>query len=748
MPNIDKTQPSVRPSPEQPWWSKAIVLLAMLFVFLLEAQTQLGFAHGFLHLPIVLFCLFAASQQFARGVAWASCLLIVLGYLISPPPPIGFSELFVVGNRLGAIVAIIALYIIYTHYYMRLKRQQDFAYFVESLPIQIWTATPQGEVDFVGDKLAAYAGKPKAVIVPDWLSVVHPDDHEHTIEVWSAAVQHQHKYEVEFRMRRYDGHYRWHLTEAVPEYDEAGNCVRWLGSSIDIHHLKEVEKEVTIALERFDLMSKATNDAIWDWDFTTDKVWWNQGFEDMFGYDRTTLESGPESWSNRIHPDDLDEVLHSIHDAIDSDATRWQMEYRFMHANGEPITVMDRGFIARNADGKATRMVGSMMNITERRQLEQRLQQAQKLEAVGQLTGGVAHDFNNLLTVILGNSEVLDLRLSEQPELKALAQMSLTAAERGAELTQRLLAFARRQPLEPTTVNIYETVVGMEPLLRRTLPESIALEFTVTEQPWPCQVDVHQLESALLNLCLNARDAMPKVGRIVVDLYNQSFDEDSADMARGDYVAVAVSDNGVGMSADAVQQAFEPFFTTKEVGKGSGLGLSMVYGFMKQSGGHAKIYSEPGEGTTVRLFFPRVDAEPEIKASEDDATLLDTGHERILVVEDNDLVRQTLVSQLQGLGYQVTAAENGDAALRILQQGERFDLLFTDVIMPGSLNGPQLVAKANDIDSSMRVLYTSGYTENAIIHHGRLDEGVQLLSKPYHAKELAEKVRKALTVKR
>lgn len=730
---------------QQTWWSKAIVLLSMLIVFLLEAQTQLGFAHGFLHLPILLYCLFAASDKFARGVAFASCLLIVMGYLISPPPPIGFSEVFVVGNRIGAIVAIIALYLIYTHYYKRLKRQQDFAYFVESLPIQIWTATPQGEVNFVGDKLAAYAGKSKEEIVPNWLDLVHPDDHEHTIEVWSAAVQHQHKYEVEFRLRRYDGHYRWHLTEAIPEYDKAGNCIRWLGSSIDIHHLKEVEKEVSIALERFDLMSKATNDAIWDWDFLTEKVWWNQGFEDMFGYDRETLEAGPESWSNRIHPDDLDAVLHSIHEAIDGDARNWQMEYRFMHANGEPIVVMDRGFIARDENGKATRMVGSMMNITERRQLEERLRQSQKLEAVGQLTGGVAHDFNNLLTVILGNSEVLDMRLQEQPELKALAHMSLTAAERGAELTQRLLAFARQQPLEPSTVNIYQTVVGMEPLIRRTLPESIDVEFTVADQLWPCQVDIHQLESALLNLCLNARDAMPKGGRIVVDLYNQSFDADEADVAQGDYVAVAVSDNGEGMSANAVEQAFEPFFTTKEVGKGSGLGLSMVYGFMKQSGGHAKIYSEPGEGTTVRLFFPRVALEPSEAPREPEAVAREVGDERILVVEDDDLVRQNLVNQLQALGYQVVAAENGDAALAILQQDERFDLLFTDVIMPGSLNGPQLVAKARELDPQMSVLFTSGYTENAIIHHGRLDEGVQLLSKPYHAKELAEKVRKALT---
>lgn len=494
--------------------------------------------------------------------------------------------------------------------------------------------------------------------------------------------------------------------------------MRWLGSSIDIHHLKEVEKEVSVALERFDLMSKATNDTIWDWEFASEKVWWNPSFEAMFGYERASLEPGPESWSKRIHPDDLEAVLHSIHDAIDGDA-----------------------------NGKATRMVGSMMNITERRQLEERLRQSQKLEAVGQLTGGVAHDFNNLLTVILGNSEILELRLREQPELRELAQMSLTAAERGAELTQRLLAFARRQPLEPTTVNIYQTVRGMEALIRRTLPESITLKFKEVDQLWPCQVDVHQLESALLNLCLNARDAMPKGGRIVVELYNQAIDADSNDISAGDYVTVAVSDDGHGMSETAVQQAFEPFFTTKEVGKGSGLGLSMVYGFMKQSGGHAKIYSEPGEGTTVRLFFPRTEAEIQEAVTQADTPTAASANERILVVEDDDLVRHNLVGQLQALGYQVSTAENGDAALKVLQQGQKFDLLFTDVIMPGSLNGPDLVAKAREIDPEMRVLYTSGYTENAIIHHGRLDAGVQLLSKPYHAKDLAEKVRKALIKK-
>ncbi|MGQ4277368.1 PAS domain-containing protein [Pseudidiomarina sp. E22-M8] len=693
--------------------------------------------------------LVSGNKSFAKITTLLTCLFVVAGYFVSPPAPEGFGAWFVIANRVGAVVAIALLYAIYGYFNTKLKKSRDFASMSESLPIQIWTATPAGEVNYVGDKLAEFTGKKKSEILVDWLAILHPDDREHTVAIWTEAITSSNKYEVEFRLRRQDGTFIWHLTEAVPERDAKGNITRWIGSSIDINHLKDVKKEVRVALERFDLMSKATNDAIWDWDFGSGRVFWNESFEEMFGYDRNNLEPGPESWSNRIHPDDLESVLDSIHKAIEGDASRWQMEYRFMHAKGKPLQVMDRGFIARDTHGKATRMVGSMMNLTERKQLEERLRQSQKLESVGQLTGGVAHDFNNLLTVILGNAELLELRLADNTELCKLAAMTVSAAERGAELTNRLLAFARRQPLEPKPLLVTTLLNEIEDLLRRTLIESVDLQVVHAPDLAFCEVDPNQLEASLLNLCINARDAMPNGGSIVIETKNVCLDDkyssENEDVKPGNYIMVSVSDTGFGMDDEVISRAFEPFFTTKEMGEGSGLGLSMIYGFVKQSGGHAKIYSERGEGTSVKLYFPTSAESSEVlDKAEPIEVASSSGTERILVVEDDDLVRENLVRQLESLGYQVCQATDGSSALKWFTQGDKFDLLFTDVIMPGGMNGPELAKRAQQIDSKLKVLFTSGYTENAIVHHGRLDDGVHLLSKPYRIREMAEKVRDAL----
>jgi len=380
--------------------------------------------------------------------------------------------------------------------------------------------------------------------------------------------------------------------------------------------------------------------------------------------------------------------------------------------------------------------------------LNQRLRQSQKMEAVGQLTGGVAHDFNNLLTVILGSNEMLVQSLAGNHELRGMAELAVKAAERGAELTNRLLAFGRRQALSPTPSDINRLLAGMEKLLRRTLGEHVDIEMVQSGGLWRAMVDTGQIENAILNLCLNARDAMPQGGRLTIETANVRLDAAYADrhseLEPGQYVMVAVSDTGTGMDSGTLERAFEPFFTTKGVGKGSGLGLSMVYGFIKQSKGHVRIYSEQGQGTTVKLYLPRAFA-GKAAGEEEAAGVAATrrGNERILLVEDDELVREHVSAQLKSLGYDVVAAPNGPEALDLIRR-LAFDLLFTDIIMPGGMNGRQLADEAKTLRPTMPVLFTSGYTENAIVHHGRLDPGVHLLQKPYRRQELAAKLREVL----
>jgi signal transduction histidine kinase/ActR/RegA family two-component response regulator len=381
-------------------------------------------------------------------------------------------------------------------------------------------------------------------------------------------------------------------------------------------------------------------------------------------------------------------------------------------------------------------------------QLNSRLQQSQRLEAIGQLTGGVAHDFNNLLTVVMGNAELLAEQAADGSEQLMLAEMIGSAAERGAALTRHLLAFARKQALMPAAIDANQLVSGLDAMLRRTLGEHIEIELIRGAGLWQALVDPSQLENALLNLCLNARDAMPQGGRLTVETANARLDQDyadrQADVTPGQYVMLAVSDTGNGIAPDHLAQVFQPFFTTKEKGKGTGLGLAMVYGFVKQSAGHIAIYSELGHGTTVKLYLPRTMEAAATAPDPGAAWAAAGGEETVLVVEDDPMVRRYACNQLRSLGYRVVDVDNGLAAMQLVEQRDDLDLLFTDVVMPGALNGRALADAARQRRPGLRVLYTSGYTENAIVHHGRLDPGVQLLAKPYRRVDLARAVRLAL----
>jgi PAS domain S-box-containing protein len=390
---------------------------------------------------------------------------------------------------------------------------------------------------------------------------------------------------------------------------------------------------------------------------------------------------------------------------------------------------------------------GFMRDVTDKLAADEQLRQSQKMETIGQLTGGIAHDFNNILTVITGTIEILEDGVANDPALAEIAHMIDDAAVRGAELTQRLLAFARRQPLQPRTTDINSLIVDAAKLLRPTLGEHIEVEAVFEDDAWPALVDPSQLTTALINLALNARDAMPGGGKLVLETGNVHLDESyaraHAEVAPGPYVMIAVSDTGQGIPAAIRDRVFDPFFTTKGVGKGTGLGLSMVYGFVKQSNGHIKIYSEEGHGTTIKIYLPRAGAQADEAAVQPTATL-EGGAETILVVEDDPLVRNYVAAQLTSLGYTAITAANATEALVRIDDGEPFDLLFTDVIMPGSINGRQLAEEALRRRPGIAVLFTSGYTENAIVHHGRLDPGVLLLAKPYRKSDLARMVRTAL----
>jgi nitrogen-specific signal transduction histidine kinase/CheY-like chemotaxis protein len=385
--------------------------------------------------------------------------------------------------------------------------------------------------------------------------------------------------------------------------------------------------------------------------------------------------------------------------------------------------------------------------MTERIALEQELRQSQKLDAIGHLTGGVAHDFNNILTVITGTVEILADAVAHSPQLAAIARMIDDAAWRGADLIKQLLAFARKQPLQPQSTDVNRLVLDTAKLLRPTLGESVEIKMTLEEDAWPAMIDPSQLGTALINLAVNARDAMPGGGKLIIETGNVMLDASFAtihaeEVGPRPYVMIAVTDTGVGIPADIRDRVFEPFFTTKEVGQGTGLGLSMVYGFVKQSGGHIKIDSEEGHGTTFKLYLPR--SSESVVPIERPVAAAEGGEETILVVEDDALVRQYVVAQLESLRYAVLAAASAREALDMIAAGRAFDLLFTDVILGSGFNGPALADEILRLRPGVKVLYTSGYTKDAMATHGRIDPGVALIHKPYRKIELARKIRAVL----
>ncbi|HTU09805.1 MAG TPA: PAS domain-containing protein [Allosphingosinicella sp.] len=876
----------------------------------------------------------------------------------------------------------------------------------------------------------------------DMRKLIHPDDVAATYAAVDASVRDRRDYRIEYRLRRPGNAWMWVAAVGRPIYHEDGRPKGVIGVVQDISARKQAEDTLRETEERYRLATRATNDAIWDWDLLANQVRWNEALQDAYGYAPAQTGEDGAWWLDHIHPDDRARIDESIHAVIDGDGATWSDQYRFRRADGGYAEVLDRGTVIRDADGRAVRMIGAMLDtsalrrartavresedrlrlatdatgigiwdfdprtgaldwdvrtremfglppdgevdypaflaglhpedrdatdaavqaalapggpggydveyrtlapdgagrwiaakgraifaggeavrfigtvldisdrkeaeaalreseefnrrilassndcikvlsldghlesmspggleimeiddfgtvrgafwpdlwdeperplvkaaigealgggigrfegfcrtgrgtlkrwdvivsaiagadgrpekllsisrdisaqyranetireseealrelnqsleariasaIAEREQAEEALRQSQKMEAVGQLTGGIAHDFNNLLTIITGNVDAARRHVGEEAPARVQRALgnALVGAERAAVLTQRLLAFSRRQPLNPRPVDPNKLVTGMSELLHRTLGETIAVETVLAAGLWRIDVDANQLENAILNLAVNARDAMlagdAGAGKLTIETANTHIDRDyaaqNAGALPGQYVVICVSDTGCGMGEDTLARAFEPFFTTKEVGKGTGLGLSMVYGFVKQSGGHVKIYSEEEQGTTVRIYLPRLLAD---EAEEEERAELPvpegTREETILVCEDDDDVRAYTVDVLRELGYRVLEAHDGPSALRLLERQEgRVDLLFTDVVLPSGMTGAVVAQEAKKLRPDLRILFTTGYARNAIVHHGRLDPGVELITKPFAYADLAARVRDML----
>jgi PAS domain S-box-containing protein len=502
----------------------------------------------------------------------------------------------------------------------------------------------------------------------------------------------------------------------------------------------------------------------------------DERFARTFSYPAEQFEQGLpiEVATKIIHPDDLDRVNSLIERTV-KQGDPYRAEYRIKRPDGSYLWILASGRRDVDADGVPYRFPGVLIDFHERKiaeeslkqltqHLEQRvadavearsaaeeqLRQAQKLEAIGALTGGVAHDFNNVLQVISGNLQLLALKAPDNDFVQGRVSAADNAIQRGAKLASQLLAFARRQPLSPAVLNPRSLFDELGDLLQRALGETITVEMTVPEKPWLTLVDRNQLESALLNLTINARDAMRGEGVIVIASENIVLGQQycvGKDIAPGDYVRLSVSDTGAGMSPEVLAHAFEPFFTTKPEGHGTGLGLSMVFGFVKQSGGHTDIASALGKGTVVSMYFPRSDAAESIKTARIESTLPAGGRETILVVEDDANVRDTVVELLRTLGYTVLAAANGDAALHALKSGAAVDLVFTDVVMPGEIKSADLAAWVGAQSPSIPVLFTSGHTRDILSRDGILGPDVFLLSKPYRPDALTAMIRKVLSAK-
>ncbi|UOA32281.1 Blue-light-activated protein [Sulfitobacter sp. DSM 110093] len=525
------------------------------------------------------------------------------------------------------------------------EAEERFRTMAHTMPVHVWTATADGHLDWISEQLYAYSGAEKGSLVGDaWPSIIHPDDRAASIATWADAIRSETIYETEFRLRRADGAYCWHLVRAAPIMDAQGNLLRWVGTNSDIHEQKEMARELANL--------------------------------------NSTLEERVEKRNRE---------LEELHD---------------------------------------------------------RLAQSQRVEAVGNLAGGIAHDFNNLLQVMTGSLTMATRELPAEAPARGRIDAAMRAVERGASLSSQLLAFSRRQPLQPRSIDLRDLLTDIDDIIRSALGEGMTVEIDAADALWPAYVDAASTQNAVLNLLINARDAMEGRGKLKIAIANRHFGPKDLlgepDMVAGDYVEVKVIDHGPGIPAETLPKVFDPFFTTKPVGKGTGLGLSTVYGFARQSGGRVTINSRPDIGTSVVLLLPRAESAAEPVQWHDPSDIAG-GTETVLLVEDDAEVRDATAALLSDLGYQVRTAEDPSAALKTVRQEPKFDLLVSDVVMPGELSSRDMAETLQAERPDLPILFISGYSRDSIVRDGKVDAGVQFLAKPFTKDALAIKVRDALS---
>ncbi|WP_235919386.1 PAS domain S-box protein [Aureimonas psammosilenae] len=638
------------------------------------------------------------------------------------------------------------------------EQAAEFQALADNIPILCWMADADGRIYWFNRRWYDYTGgTPETMEGDGWLSVPEPAILPTVTERWRHSLATGEPFDMTFQMKASDGGYRPFLTRVVPIRNADGEVVRWFGTNTDVTEQlaaaralaamnETLEDQVAARTAERDQIWQASTDLLCVADLSGRLLSINPAWTATLGWDEAELKA--TTCLDLVHPEDAERTLAAFADLARGHA-QLAFENRYRSKDGS------YRWFSWNSVPRNGVIYSSIRDITEMRsqanalvRAEEALRQSQKMEAVGQLTGGIAHDFNNLLAGISGSLELLSTRISQgrTEDIARYINGATGAAKRAAALTHRLLAFSRRQTLDPKPTDVNRLVFGMEDLVRRTVGPSISVEVAASDDLWMTLVDPNQLENALLNLCINARDALPDGGRITIETTNRRLDEHAAlerDLPPGQYVSLSVSDNGTGMTPEVVEKAFEPFFTTKPLGVGTGLGLSMIYGFARQSGGQARIHSTVDVGSTISLLLPRhVGAADELEAVPDlaDAPRAEAG-ETVLVVDDEPLVRMLILDVLEDLGYKALEAEDGRTGLAILQSDVRIDLLVSDVGLPGGMNGRQMADAARVSRPDLKVLFVTGYAENAVVGNGNLDAGMHVVTKPFAMEQLANRIK-------
>jgi PAS domain S-box-containing protein len=601
----------------------------------------------------------------------------------------------------------------------------------DTAPVMIWLAGPDRLFTFVNKTWLKFTGRTlEQELGNGWTCGLHPEDQARFDEMFRAAFDARRDFQMECRIRRADGEYRWILCSGVPRFATDGAFAGYIGSDIDITDLQSEE--------RFRQLAENIDQVFWMLDLSSNKiVYASPAFERVWGHSVSVLFQDPAWLAQAVHPEDR-ELFEAFFEKVRSGSA--EENYRIIRADGAVRWIHDRGFVVRNSEGEPYRVAGIAEDITDRRELEEQLSQASKMEAVGRLAGGVAHDFNNLLTVIGGYSQMLLEGAPAGDSRRDKLEYILSASNRASVLTKQLLAFSRRQVLQPRLVNLNHLVINLKAMLGRIIGERITIETALDPALGLIKADPHQLEQVVMNLAVNARDAMPNGGvfRIETAIAAAAANGESP-IESGRRVRLAIIDTGCGMDERIRERAFEPFFTTKGVGKGTGLGLSTVYGMVRQNDGMIHVSSQPGQGTEFELYFPLAAEEEPAEAAPAKSTLKPETGGTILVVEDEPVVRGLVRATLRELGYTVLEASDGYEALRLIAEHKtEIHLLLTDVIMP-LMNGHELAQRLKTVRPGVKVVYMSGYTDDVLAFHGIAPE-IEFIQKPFTSADLAEKL--------